>query len=224
MYKIGHREKKIRHHLGAVVVLLVITFGIIATVFWYFGLRADKTSIKQANVGSQVFDPNNSKNNIKIDTALYTVELPSDWKKIAENRDTRYTSVQWQMQSGIKNRWIEIYTDRLPDDLSFNKIIPVSVSSNRIVSEAVSENCVKFTPSAGNTLKVSSKWQDAPFLCDMSNKTDNIIGVSEKNVGPVFTLTGPKQGTHKYEFVYTDRGIPEDENPIIVALDSLTPK
>lgn len=224
MYRIGRREKKIRHHVGTVLLLFILVMGLLVMGVWVIVVKSNKTEVKQSKSTVQEFDPTNTKNNLKIDTELYTMELPSDWKEISRNADTRYNSIKWQMQSGIKNRWIELFTDRMPVDTAFNRIIPVTISLNRITASAESDNCVKFTQPSGASLKVPSKWQDAPFLCDMSNKTDNIVGVSEEGVGTIISLTGATKGAHTYMFIYTDRGIPEDQTPILKALNSLSPK
>ncbi len=192
---------------------------------WYLSTRPAPTTIQQTAASSREFDPNNKEKNIKIDNTLYTMELPAEWKEIAVNRDTRYNSTQWQMQSGGKNRWIELFTDKLPPEMSFNKIIPVEIKGREIEVGTISDNCAKFTPFISQyNLKVASKWQDANFLCDLSNKTDNIIGVSDKTTGTALVLTGSTKGKHTYMFVYTDRGIPEDNQPLLTALQSLSPK
>lgn len=224
MYKIGQVKRYSRRRILKSLLILVPLTGAIVALGLYALNRSSPTVIKQTSASSQVFDPSDTKNNIKIDTPLYTMQLPSDWKKISENKDTRYSSIVWQMQSGIKNRWIELYTDRIPTDLPVNKVIPITITDNKISPETLSENCAKFTPANGTNYKVPSRWQNATFLCDLSNKTDNIIGVSDIGMGAIFSLTGKTQGTHTYMFIYTDRGIPEDQEPIMTALKTLTPK
>lgn len=224
MYRIGHRKKRIRHHIGIISLAVFIIAAISGGVFWYMAIYREASVVEQAEPSVQTFDPAETNKNVKIDTAFYTMELPKDWKQISQNKDDRYTSTAWQLQSGMKNRWIEIFTDRIPSDSVFNKIIPVTISSNLISPEAASDNCIKFTQASTTSLHVASKWQNAPFVCDFSNWNDNIIGVSEKNKGVVFSLTGPEKGTHSYMFIYTDRGIPEDANPITTALSTLRPK
>jgi hypothetical protein len=224
MYRIGHKKRRTRHHIYVLAVFVSIISVIGAATYWYIYVHSSTTVISQTKPSSQIFDPNNTQANLRINTPLYTMELPHAWKQISENRDTRYSSIQWQMQSGLQNRWIELYTDRIPPGMPFNKIIPISITNNRITSDAISDNCVKFTATTNASQKVPSKWQDASFLCDMSNKTDNIIGVSDKVSGTQFSLSGKLSGPHTYMFVYTDRGIPEDETPIKTALSTLLPK
>ncbi len=224
MYRIGHRKKRIRHHVVVISLVVFVIAAVTGSIFWLLLLRSDVTYIEQTEPGTQTFDPEEANKNVKIDTPLYTMELPKDWKQISQNKDDRYASTEWQLQTGMSNRWIELYTDRIPPEKVFNKIIPVTISNNVIVPEAASDNCIKFTQSSSTSLIVASKWQNAPFLCDFSHWNDNIVGVSEKNKGTVFSLTGPSKGTHTYMFVYTDRGIPEDSQPIITALSTLRPK
>ncbi|MDB5182455.1 MAG: hypothetical protein JWO47_239 [Candidatus Saccharibacteria bacterium] len=225
MYRIGHKKRNTKHHiyvLSAFVLLSII--GSIA-LFWFVYYRTASTSIKQTTGSKQLFNPGNDNKPLKIDTDLYTMQLPSDWKQIATNEDTRYNSIKWEMQSGAKNRWLELYTDRLPTDTAFNRIITVNIIDNVPSLETVSDNCSGFTPKVSDAnLKVPSRWQGANFLCDLSNATDNVIGVSDKATGTALHFTGPKKGLHTYMFVYTDRGIPEDESPIITAIKTLLPK
>ncbi len=224
MYRIGHRKKRIRHHIGVIIAALVVVIVLGSGIFWLVFVRNDSTVVEQTAPSTQTFDPQEKSKNIKIDTPLYTMELPKDWKQISQNKDDRYTSTEWQLQTGMKNRWIELFTDRMPTDKVFNKIIPINVQNNIISSEATSDNCVKFTPASSTSLQVASKWQNAPFVCDFSNWNDNVVGISEKNKGVVFTLTGPQMGAHSYMLIYTDRGIPEDSNPVTTALTTLRPK
>ncbi len=224
MYKIGHRKRNIRHQVYVMTIIMTIFVGIIAAGIFYISNTAEHATINQATPVNRNFDPNNAKHNLKIDTELYTMELPSDWKQIAQNADTRYTSTKWQLQSGIQNRWIEVFTDRIPQDMAFNRIIPIVISGKTITRETASDNCSKFTPKTSDAiLKVPSKWQYATFLCDLSNATDNIVGVADKT-GTVLSLSGNVRGTHSYMFVYTDRSIPEDQTPISIALKTFTPK
>lgn len=224
MYKLGHRKKNIKHHFYIFVTLLLATLLIAIVVWWYLSQTKTPT-ITQATSSTHAFDPGNTKENIKIDNALYTMELPAGWKQTSTNRDSRYNSTQWQMQDGSKNRWIELYTDRLPVDTAFNKILPVTIVNNEVIIDTLSDNCSKFTTKTSEAnLKVMSKWQNAPFLCDLSNMTDNIIGVSDKTTGVSLSYAGIATGKHSFMFVYTDRGIPEDEQPIKIALQTLAPK
>lgn len=224
MYKIGHRKRNIRHHVYVISLFVTIFVGVVAAGTFYISNTAEHPTIDQAIPVTRSFDPNNAKRNLKIDTDLYTMELPSDWKQISQNADTRYTSTKWEVQSGIKNRWIEVFTDRIPPDMAFNRIIPVVITGKTIARETTSDNCSKFTPKTSDAvLKVPSKWQYATFLCDLSNATDNIVGVADKS-GTTLSLTGGVRGTHSYMFVYTDRGIPEDQTPISTALKTLIPK
>lgn len=224
MYKIDHRKRHIKHHLF-VLFIFVVAVGAVSVAGWWALGQSTEPEIKQAAASQQSFDPANTKSNLKIDTPLYTMELPPSWKQIAANRDTRYPSIQWQLQSGSKNRWLEVYSDTLPTDMAFNKIMPVSIKDNEVIVDTLSENCSKFTPKKSETnLKVLSKWQNAEFLCDLSNYTDNIIGVSDKTTGVSLSYTGKTRGKHIYMFVYTDRGIPEDNAPLTTALQSFSPK
>jgi len=225
MYRFGERQQQSHgHHFFVLVGIFLLCIGILAGAGWYIYKHAT-TTIDQAAPSTQNFVPENKKENIKVDTALYAMELPADWKQKSVNKDDRYTSIEWELQTGGKNRWITIYTDRVPIDMAFNSILAVTTTKNTIATLTKSENCSKFTPkqTEGN-LKVLSKWQDAAFLCDLSNTNDNAIGVSSAEMGTSIKLTGPTQGTHTYLFHYLDRGVPEDTNPLMVAVHSFRPK
>ena len=221
MYKFGHRKKNVKHFIYTMLFLLLIV-GIICTiVYLYLEYFGNKTEIQQTKVSSQKYDPGDSKNNIKIDTELYTMQLPPGWKQISHNKDTRYLSTQWQ--NG--NRILELFTDKIPVDTAFNRILPVNIENDIIELGLMSDNCSKFTAKTDESdLKVMSKWDNASFLCDLSNWSDNIIGVSDKETGTTLQLTGDTKGLHSYMFIYTDRGIPEDVTPITTALRTLEPK
>jgi len=225
MYRIGHKKRNIKHHFYVLFSFVLLSAGFGIGLFWFINRHTAPTTIQQTKANSEVFDPSHTNNPLKISTETYFMQLPSDWKQIAVNKDSRYNSIEWQQQSGAKNRWLILYTDKLPKDIAFNRIIPVTIKDNEITLETVSDNCYGFTPKVSDAnLKTPSKWQGANFLCDLSNYTDNVIGVSDKSTGTTLHFTGKTKGEHTYMFVYTDRGIPEDQSPIITALRSLSTK
>lgn len=201
---------------------LLLVVAIICTIgYLYLEHFGNKTEIQQTEVSSHKYDPGDSKNNTKIDAEFYTVQLPPDWKQISHNRDTRYISTQWQKG----NRILELFTDSMPTDTAFNRIIPVSIENNVITAGSMSDNCSEFTPKTSDiNLKVPSKWDNSSFLCDLSNWSDNIVGVSDRVTGTTLKLTGKTKGMHTYMFIYTDRGIPEDSYPLTTAISTLVPK
>lgn len=200
---------------------IVIMFGI----YLFINYRTTTTTIRQSQPSTKEYTSKNGVSSMKINTEFYTMQLPNDWKQLSVNKDSRYSSTEWQMQSGGKNRWLTLYTDRLPTDTAFNRILPVTIKDNTITAGILSDNCSNFTTKISDTnLKTPSKWQKANFLCDLSNATDNVIGVSDRSSGTALSLTGTTKGTHTYMFVYTDRGIPEDETPLTLALQSLRTK
>lgn len=200
---------------------IVIMFGI----YLFINYRTTTTTIRQSQPSTKEYTPKNGSSSIKINAEFYTMQLPNDWKQLSVNKDSRYSSTEWQLQSGGKNRWLTLYTDRLPTDTAFNRILPVTTKDNTITAGTLSDNCSNFTTKISDTnLKTPSKWQKANFLCDLSNATDNVIGVSDRTSGTALSLTGITKGTHTYMFVYTDRGIPEDETPLTLALQSLRTK
>ncbi len=225
MYRIGDKKRNTKHHVKVMVLFVLLSVSISAGLYMYLNHYASTSSIKQASPSTQLFKPGSTNNPLRIDNDIYSMQLPSDWKQISVNKDSRYSSLEWQLESGGKNRWLILYTDRVPADIAVNKVIPVATSGNDIVPDTVSDNCSGFTRKISDAnLKTPSKWQGANFLCDLSNATDNVVGVSDKITGTTLTLSGPVKGKHSYVFIYTDRGIPEDQIPITMALESFAPK
>jgi hypothetical protein len=226
MYTFGRRKKNIKIHLYRVTILLLLSILIAVPGVIYLNSRPNKKAeIKNISEKNVVFDPVKSDQNIKVQTDLYSMELPNDWKQISTNKDPRYSSIEWQWNAKTKNRTLEIFVDRYPTNMPLNKIMPVTVQSNSFTPDSESDNCSKFTNKISDAnLKVPSKWQDVPFLCDLDNTVDNIVGVGTINEGVYITLNSPTKGSHKYMFIYTDRSIPENDDPLKTALRTFAVK
>ena len=226
MYKLGRKKRYIKKHFlrAIIIVILSVMLVLIGLIYLYKSTNKDTkiTSIVERN---KVFDPAKSNNNLKVNTDYYTLELPNDWKQISANKDPKYNSIEWEWQSQMRNRALEIYVDRYPTNKALNKITPVSVINNSLIPDPVSENCSTFTTKVSDTnLKVLSKWHDVTFLCDLDNIIDNVIGVGTTTDGEEISLTGRLKGPHNYMFLYTDRSVPENHNALNTALKSFTVK
>jgi len=226
MYKIGKRKRNVKKYFYALLGLAFLSALVIVGIIIFLNFQPSKaTEINNIAEKNNAFDPTKSNNSLKVDTAYYTMELPSDWKQLSVNKDPRYSSIEWGWDAKTKNRSLEIYVDNYPLNKPFNKIVPVSIQGNVFTLDTMSENCSKFTSkTASLDLHVQSKWQDVSFICDLDNTIDNIIGIGTTSDGVILPMTGPQSGAHKYMFVYTDRSIPDSNNPLITALQSFRVK
>ena len=148
-----------------------------------------------------------------IDEPNYYLELPGEWKETGRNTNIFYTSISWQsMQKGEENRYLTLYTDRIPTDLPFNRLVALKAQGTGLSFSDVSDNCASFTVggtfNTGLAVKLKptiTKWDKVDFMCNLPRVTDNEVGTGSEGMANAVSVTGPTKGVHTYFFLYTDR-------------------
>lgn len=232
-YRIGRNtRRKARKYLWlGILILLLIGLGV-ATYLIVRALEQGNTESAMPAPITREFAPPEIEDKT-FDQAEFVITLPKDWRLKDHIENSMYNRYSFQATEANKdNRWLDVYVDRLPEDMAFNRLLPVKVEENTvIIMSSVSENCTAFTgtqganrPSPTGAAKMDAKWQGVPFYCDMANYTRNVIGVGTEASGHKLELVGEKTGRHTFFVVYTDHNINPDYQILERALESLRAK
>lgn len=210
---------------------MAITIFLIILVGWGFQLyrqlaQETETVIQNGSGTSRKYDIPSDKT-IRFEEAVFTFELPDDWKKLpAEPGPYKKFSYKSNLKNA-DNRFLDIYMDELPLTMAVNKTVAVQASSGKLTHGTASDNCLNFTGAKTGEQKglvVPAKWDGVDFLCDNDNTTRNVIGTSSPGSINQVQLVGPKTGTHKLFFTYTDNNYSPDYTIFYKVLDSFSLK
>ncbi len=228
MYRLGRRsKKKTKRKLWVVILFVLLALGAVVayTVITFLNEPDEQITTTQAITREYAPPKGEETRNFNQDT--FTVTLPSDWV-FKGNNEAPYNIYSYQAtKKNADNRWLEVYVDRVPTGVAFNKILPVIIESNKIVvTGSVSENCVEFTgpkgnPAAAGVDKLAAKWQGVDFLCDMGNYTRNVVGVGTTATSHNLILASPSS-KHTFYFKYIDHNSNPDYQILENALESFT--
>lgn len=228
MYRIGRQSKKKAKRKVWVGILLILLAAIGTTGFFAYKILSEPDeTITTTQAITREYAPPQGEDTKEFNQGVFAITLPSDWVLKGHN-ETPYNMYSYQAtKKNADNRWLEVYIDRVPSDVAFNRLLPVIIEDNKIVvTGSVSENCVEFTgprdnPAAAGVAMLPAKWQGVDFMCDMSNYTRNVVGVGTVATRHNVTLTGPTSGKHVFYFKYIDHNISPDYQILEKALESL---
>jgi hypothetical protein len=212
-YSYDHRSK--RHRLRQILLITVISAFVIVVVGGIFVLSTERQRAIVKGGVRYVPQAESTTTYQTITEPYYTFRLPSDWKQIGSQDTADQHSVSWQATlKGADNRLLTIYTDPIPTSYPVNRELPVTPHGATLTLGQLSNNCESFT--IGGTTNVAqaeqlkpapSVWQGISFICNLPQFIDNQIGTGSSGSTNSVTLTGPKNGTHNYFFLYIDRNI-----------------
>lgn len=229
MYRIGRRSKK-KAKRKVWVAILFILFVVVGSIgFFMFKILSEPDeTVTTTQAITREYAPPQGEDTKEFKQDVYTITLPSDWVLKGHN-ETPHNLYSYQAtKKNADNRWLEVYVDRVPTDVAFNRLLPVIIENNKVVvTGSVSENCIEFTgpqgnPTAAGVPALAAKWQGVDFMCDMSNYTRNVVGVGTIASRHNITLAGPAAGQHVFYFKYIDHNISPDYQILEKALESLT--
>jgi len=229
MYRLGRRSKKhTKRKVWFLILLLLLVIAGAVGFFVYKVLSEPDETITTTQAITREYAPPQGEDAKEFNQGIYTITLPSDWVFKGHN-ETPYNMYSYQAtKKNADNRWLEVYVDKVPNDVAFNRLLPVIIENNKIVvTGSVSENCVEFTgpqgnPSAAGVPALAAKWQGVDFMCDMSNYTRNVVGVGTVASKHNIALAGPTAGQHVFYFKYIDHNISPDYQILEKALESLS--
>lgn len=230
-YQYDHKSGRRRKHALAVIGLSILVLGGITALVLADVRKSQSTEISgKAHTILQAND--DSINRFRVNEALFTMELPGDWKELKRQNDQTENSITWQStKSSGDGRSLKLYIDIIPTSLAVNRLMPVLAQGNMIVPGDISENCATFTQ--GGTLNVHdaaklketpAKWNKVDFICDLPRVNDSRVGTGSAEGKNTVTVTGPTKGTHKYFFLYTDHNIQPNHEILTNALRGFTAK
>lgn len=222
MYRLGEREhkhRKLYFWLG-VFVLLVIGGYIAARHLLKSNTEASGSPAKVTNV---VFDQSKTQ---KVDTPLFTLDIPAGWKPRVNQYDIPAPAYSWQGTTGEdRSRWLSVYVDANLASFAVNRALHVEANGALMnVISAVSDNCTSYTGTANTQARTPAKWDNIDFTCDSGNYERDVVGtVSSAGMNNV-TITGAAKGAHRYFFTYTDDSSQPDYTIFTSALKSFGAK
>lgn len=231
MYRIGRKKgKKTRKHVWLFVFMFTVFLCAAAGFLAYkIAMELQATEVTTPKEIVHEYAPPES-NEKTFDQDLFQIKLPADWVFKGHTTD-QYNRYSWQASAkNADNRWLDIYVDKTPSNMAFNRMYPVTVQSNRILPAGpVSDNCTAFTGSQGRdnapdprVPQIQTSWQDVSFWCDMSNYRRNVVGVGTVNAKEGVTLVSTSGVRHNFLIVYTDHNFNPDYNLLQNALKSIT--
>lgn len=229
-YLYNHRSAVRRHIFLAILLPVLALVGLVCFVIFKDLQKNSSGSASGAvqTIGQVLGDDTQR---FTIEESLFTMQLPKDWKKVAQQNTSIEHSVTWQStKKDQAARSLQIYIDTIPKTKSVNRLMPVTVQGATMTAGDVSDNCATFT--GGGTLDTSkavhnadakARWSGVDFICSMANVIDNQVGVASSAGINEVPITG-SQGTHKYFFLYIDRTIQPDYSILEDALSSFRAK
>lgn len=198
-----HKKKHLINIFVFSAIFVLIIFGSIYYKLISNTKKAAPISGPSQTVGTVL--PTTQSQTITYTEKDYTVDIPSTWKLVPPTSSTVPGSITWHSQ-GIHtdNRWITIYTDNIPTNIAFNRLLPLTTNGTGLIYGLISDDCANF--SNGSLTQVApAKWQGINFLCNLPNRYDDQVGTGSIGQVNSVTLTGPLNGKHNYFFLYTDR-------------------
>jgi hypothetical protein len=212
MYQLGHKP----HHRRKVILLLtVLLFVLIAGgAIWardYF--KPNTTLANSAAIIRHVDVATPKKKTVR--TATFTMQVPADWKATTHSDVIPAPDFVWQGTTKEDTaRWVQVWVDDIPSNMAVNRLLPLRPDGSRILlADDVSDNCVNFTDASKvdpRTGTVNAKWSGVDFTCDAANYERDLVGTATGGARNSITLHGPKSGTHRYFFIYTDHSAEAD--------------
>lgn len=207
-YRYDHRSPKHqKKHFYNIAILSLVVIGVIVITILYLISKNNKTNSTVTGPGKTAGQVSSTES-VKTSTVVepdFTVSIPTNWHQTGQVNTATQNSVSWQSTQPLQNaRYLTIYIDKIPTTMAINRLLPISAVGPSLNYGTLSDNCSNF--SSGNfNQAVPAKWQGINFLCNLPDKVDNQIGTGSVNGINTVSVTGPKEGTHQYFFLYTDR-------------------
>lgn len=232
MYRIGRKDRrhtKRRIWIGILVILFLC--GIAAAYIAYKILSEDTEVITTTESITREYAPPQGEDVKEFTQDAFTVTLPADWVFKGSNTTVHNIFSYQATKKNADNRTLEIYVDNVPSDKAFNRILPVTIEENHIkATGSVSDNCVEFTgvnnvnPQTTTQPTIASKWQGVDFLCDVANRSRNLVGVGMTTSGTNIVLERPSGAKRTFYFLYIDHNVNPDYKILEDALESFVVK
>lgn len=208
MYQAGRRI--VSHHKRHVFLgwftFIIILLAIGGYIFAKNFLKAD-TSISPAPPPKVTKITDGTGKKKTFDEKYFTIQLPDDWKFTGRTVTSLSNIYTWK--TTVKNpgpgvRQLQIYYDT-PSDLGVNHVLPVESNGNQVVpTSPVSDNCTAYISDKDKGRRNVPAKYHVNFLCNSADYLDDVVGTSSPDGINVVKVTGPKTGTHRVFFKYTD--------------------
>lgn len=220
-YRLGRGSRKHLKRRAWRVISVLIFVGFLAIsglVLWLFmNMSTEEVTQPQAITHEYVAPAQTGK---LFEEANFSLRLPDDWK-LATHDTHPYDYYKFQAtEKGADNRWLELYIDAFPTNVSVNRLLPVRIEDGKaVLAGGVSDNCAKFTDGPAVSGAAPSKWAEVNFSCDMARTSQNRVGVGALEQGQQIKLGG-----RTYLIIYTDHNISPNYQIIEDMVESFTAK
>jgi hypothetical protein len=222
-------EAKVSHKVIHTILTVVITLVVIGGgAFAYIYYKNDTKGSMENNPGPAIKSvvAANPQGTAHFTEANFSFDLPGDWKKKGELTTGPYHKYSYQATlKNADNRFLDIYMDSLPLDMSVNKVVAVTANGDKLSHGEISNNCAEFTQqTTPKQFKIQAKWDGVNFYCNMEGTSRNVTGTSSAQGINSVTLQNVGFTKHSFFFVYEDDNYNPDYGIMYNMLDSFTVK
>lgn len=212
MYQHGKRTRRPRNITLFFVTVALISLTVI--VSWLIvrkdiaSTTAPKTTVPittEIGADDQVLQ--------KIDEALFSLDLPTDWK-LQERRTESYANYYaWvSTKKGANDRRLTLHVNIMPPIYKLVRLQPLTVDGNKFILGNISDECINFAGGANRSVAVEgtapfdAKWENIVFVCDPIS--------ANQTIGTATAVDGiaAKVGNNKFFFYYEDRNSKPDSS------------
>ncbi len=225
-YNRRHRTPRGRFLLTTLEIIVVLGAVGIGLFVW---LQHQKPKVKTVSGASISIPQTITKPAVlHISEPSFTMQLPADWKQATSVDNPTQHYVTWQgTGNDDTDRSLTIYIDIIPTTTPVNRELPLTAQNNQLSYGQISDNCSGFTPGGTQDVAQAEKlapapsvWQGVNFICNLPRVVDNQTGSGSSAGINTVVVNGPKAGSHKYFFLYTDRNIHPDDTILYNAIQS----
>jgi hypothetical protein len=209
-YRFDHKPRtKRKRHMLLVTLISLVAVGVISASIVAIVHKTTKTnnpSVGPTKIVGQVEPADAQGPYNKITEPDFTISLPGGWAHINDRNAPQQTGLTWEyIQPPDTARYLAIYVDSsIPATYAINRLLPVTSNGPELTYGQLSDSCENFSP-GDLTKPILSKWQDINFYCNLPDRIDDQIGTGSSGGINTVSVTGPKDGSHQYFFIYTDR-------------------
>lgn len=219
-------KTKSKGKIFVVIFISLLIFAALGAVIYWDLRRSESEVVSGVSVSVPQEEDLLDVQRKKIDEPYFSFELPPDWKEVNRHSSEHENFIEWQAsKKNADNRWLKLYVDLIPPDIAVNRLLPIDVSENRLSYRQISDNCKNFTRAEEDSnVPKPSRWHEVDFICDLPAYVQNKVGTGTEGSLNSIKITGPKKGTHRYFFLYTDHNIQPDYSILYDVIESFEAK
>lgn len=221
LYSSRQKVRKRRHVIIALI-LVILALGVVG-LGWlvYTDLRKADIEIdtsKNIPITNRITSADGI--NQIVSEATFEFKIPENWEEYERTNDSTQNVIKFKSSDKNKpGQKLEVYVDKIPNNVSFTKDVAVKVSENKLKPSVISPQCYTFSEATKeNPDYIESKWEETKFMCYM-HKNQNIVGITDEE-----PELGVKVINHRYLFIYTDNNAQVNNNLFLDMLKTFKAK